>query len=529
MVLPRIEDAEDFSRAEILPLLADTPVLAEITGDIQARDSNQRVLKRTFRNGASIAFVGANSPAGFRRITARIVLFDEVDGFPLEAGTEGDQVSLGIKRAETFWNRRIVLGSTPTLKYQSRIEKAFRESDMRRFHVPCPSCGHYQVLRWENLRWDKTPDGRHLPQTAHFICERNGCVIDESSKPAMIAAGRWVAEKPFTGHAGFHIWTAYSLFPNASWPNIVTEYLAARKDPILLRTWTNTTLGQPWEEKGSARPWEELAARARQSHYQRGQVPKGALLLFCGIDCQIDRVEYLVLGVGPDHRKFVVDYGTIGKPIADADAQRHLDLLLQRTWPTSVGRQVSISLAAIDAGYETDTVLEYARRHGPARLIAVRGVAGDYAPRIAKVQRERNEKKGTVLRYAGSFFNIGVSSFKLQLYRDLERDDATAPGFVAFPNNCEDRFFQELVSESRVAVKRMGQIAWVWQKPERQPNEMLDCMVYAIAASLKHGTSWISDQGWAKLKAELETPLPKDHGKPKVYRTATAAASELAR
>ena len=141
-VMPRIEDCEDFSRTEILPMLTDTPVLAELTGDIKTRDANQRILKRQFRNGASIAFVGANSPAGFRRITARVVLFDEVDGFPLEAGFEGDQIPLGIKRTETFWNRKIVFGSTPTLKYQSRIEKAFADSDQRYYHVPCPSCGH---------------------------------------------------------------------------------------------------------------------------------------------------------------------------------------------------------------------------------------------------------------------------------------------------------------------------------------------------------------------------------------------------
>ena len=119
-------------------MLTDTPVLAELTGDIKTRDANQRILKRQFRNGARIAFVGANSPAGFRRISARVVLFDEVDGFPLEAGFEGDQVQLGIKRTETFWNRRIVLGSTPTLKYQSRIEKSFADSDQRYYRVPVP-------------------------------------------------------------------------------------------------------------------------------------------------------------------------------------------------------------------------------------------------------------------------------------------------------------------------------------------------------------------------------------------------------
>ena len=175
---------------------------------------------------------------------------------------------------------------------------------------------------------------------------------------------------------------------------------------------------------------------------------------------------------------------------------------------------MSISLAAIDAGFETDTVLEYVRRHGSARLIAVRGVAGDFTPRIAKVMRERDEKRGTVLKYRGNFFNLGVSSFKLQLYRDLEKDDSTAPGFVAFPNNCDDRFFQELVSESRVAVKRLGQVSWVWQKPERQANEMLDCAVYAIAASLKRGVNWFTDQHWQALRDEFENPMADDRPPP---------------
>jgi phage terminase large subunit GpA-like protein len=506
MVLPRVEDCEDFSRSEILPMLTDTPVLAEITGDIKSRDANQRILKRTFRNGASIAFVGANSPAGFRRISARIILLDEVDGYPLEAGFEGDQVALATKRAETFWNKKVVLGSTPLLKYQSRIEKAFAESDQRRYHVPCPQCGHFQTLRWENLHWDKTPDGKHLPETAHFVCEKSGCIIVEADKPAMIAGGRWVAEKPFNGHAGFHIWTAYSLFPNASWSNIVGEFLVAHKDPILLRTFTNTTRGEVWEERGTGRPWEELAARVRQSNYKRGTVPKGAILLFLGIDCQIDRIEWQLVGRGPEHRKYIVDYGTIGKPIAEADCQRNLDQLLDRRWANYCGRHMAISLAAIDAGFETDTVLEYCRRHGASKLIAIRGVAGDFTPRIAKVQRERNEKRGTLLKYRNNFFNIGVNTLKTGLYLDLVKDDPNAPGFIAFPSDCEDRFFQELVSESRVAVKKMGQVVWRWEKPDRQANEMLDCYVYGMAAQVKYGCAWISGERWRELETEIDTP-----------------------
>ncbi|MDP1045497.1 phage terminase large subunit family protein, partial [Klebsiella pneumoniae] len=76
-------------------------------------------------------------------------MFDEVDGYPvMGAGKEGDQIKLGIKRTESFWNRKIIMGSTPTVKGESRIEKSYANSDQRKYFVPCPHCGEYQVLEW---------------------------------------------------------------------------------------------------------------------------------------------------------------------------------------------------------------------------------------------------------------------------------------------------------------------------------------------------------------------------------------------
>ena len=35
---------------------------------------------------------------------------------------------------------------------------------------------------------------------------------------------------------------------------------------------------------------------------------------------------------------------------------------------------------------------------------------------------------------------------------------------------------------------------------------MLDATIYASAAAIKHGVNWISDHGWQRLEAELESP-----------------------
>jgi phage terminase large subunit GpA-like protein len=220
-------------------------------------------------------------------------------------------------------------------------------------------------------------------------------------------------------------------------------------------------------------------------------------------------VEFQIVARGPEHRKYVVDYGVIGKPIAEADCQRALGELLGRRWKNYCGLMMPLTLAAIDAGFETDHVLEFCRRYGANRIIAVRGVAGDFTPRLAKVQRERDSKRGTLLKYRNNFFNVGVNTLKTGLYLDLSKDDPNAPGFISFPNDCEDRYFQELVSETRVAVKKMGQITWRWEKPDRQSNEMLDTYVYAMAAQVKFGCSWVSADRWSELEAQCAgTPPP---------------------
>jgi phage terminase large subunit GpA-like protein len=512
VVLPRESDSEDFSRGEILPALLDTPALFAICGDLRSRSSEQRVAKRVFKNGSSIAFVGANTPNSFRRISARVVLFDECDAYPAEVGTEGDAVALGTKRSETFHDRRIILGSTPTIRHESRIERAFLGSDMRRFHIRCPSCGHFQTLRWSNLKWDKTPAGEHLPDTVYYECEKSGCVIVEADKPSMISAGKWIAEKPFTGVAGFHISTLYSLFPNACWSNLVREWLVACKDEVTLRTFINTTLGETFEQRGSARPWEELAARARSSDYRRGTVPKSASLLFLGCDCQFSSIEWLLAARGANNKKYVIDFGVIHWPISEADGQRALNQLLRQRWTNYCGLPMGITMAAIDAGYETSSVLEFCK--GRREIIAVRGLSGSYKPAIAKVKSEKHGKRGDVLRHPrDGYFTVGIDSIKSQLFVDLAKDDPDAAGFVAFPAGCEDRLFQELTSEHRIAVKRMGQVVFRWEKvSDRQANELLDCYVYAQAAMSRHGCTWISSERWAQLEAQCagapHTPRP---------------------
>ena len=93
--------------------------------------------------------------------------------------------------------------STPTVKGASRIEQAFLESDQRKYYVPCPKCGEFQILMWSNIRWDQDENQKHLPDTAHYVCDHCEYKIKESDKSRLLLGGEWRATDESNGIAGF--------------------------------------------------------------------------------------------------------------------------------------------------------------------------------------------------------------------------------------------------------------------------------------------------------------------------------------
>jgi hypothetical protein len=99
---------------------------------------------------------------------------------------------------------------------------------------------------------------------------------------------------------------------------------------------------------------------------------------------------------------------------------------------------LGVDFTAIDGNAWTEDVWSFARRYPSSKLIMVRGRGDDYAPRLARVQRERNEKTGLLNPYSKRFYHLGVSTLKMALYRDLQKTDPEQPGYVAFPSGLDD-------------------------------------------------------------------------------------------
>ena len=526
IVQPTIEDAQGYSKEEIAPMLRDCPALAGRVSEAKSRDSDNTILHKTFPGG-SLSLVGANSGRGFRRVSRRVVGFDEVDGYPLSAGVEGDPIKLGIRRTEYYWNRKIIAGSTPLLAGLSRIERLFLAGDQRRYYVPCTQCGHMDYLVFQReASEDGEPAGHFMhwpkghPEQAHFTCRSCGGHIDHSEKRAIIQAGEWRGHAPFTGHASFHIWAAYSYSPNATWGQLAAEFLEANTGgPDQLKTFVNTVLGETWQERGDAPEWERLYQR--REPYRVGTCPKGVLFLTAGVDVQKTRFVYEVVGWGRGKTSWSVDQGIIEGDTADVSDKGpwpSLSALLQRRYLTYTGAELPILRLAIDSGYNTQTVYNWARQKPLTQVIAVKGVdSGNVL--VSTPSPVDVSANGRKLKRGYRVWPLAVNIAKSELYGWLQLQPLTdeqraagareAPGFCHFPEHGEE-YFRQLTAEQLVKRRaRSGFVRLTWEPIPGRENHVLDCRVYARAAAAVVGLDRFQESDWSLLEQRIgHTPDP---------------------
>ena len=505
VVQPTIEDAAGYSKEEIAPMIRDTKVLTNLVSDAKTRDSNNTILQKQFPGGV-LSLVGANSARGFRRVSRRIVLFDETDGYPASAGTEGDQIKLGIARTQYFWNRKIVAGSTPTIKDFSRIERLFEQSDQRRYYVPCPHCGHMQYLRWPNMRWQDDD-----PSTASYACEECGALIPHSKKRWMVERGEWRATQPGNGrHAGFHIWAAYSYSPNAEWSNLVEEFLLSKNDPEQLKTWINTTLGECWEDEYASKVGADgLMERAANEKYEKGVPPKEVLMLSLGCDVQDDRLSMSLWGIGRNEEMYLVDRKVIYGSPARADLWKQMDEVLMDKYKNEDGVELKIDSAAIDTGgHFTQEVYQYVRERSHLGLIGIKGMGQKGKPPIGKPTKVDINFSGKALRKGVQLFPVGVDTIKTTLHNRL-KDAELGDGYIHFYPTITTDYFQELTAERQVLRYKHGYQERVWVKKSNARNEALDEMVYAYAAFCRFKQRYDRRTIWDQLEKKRNPTEPK--------------------
>ena len=459
---PTLAMGQAFSKDRLSTMIRDSEKIRNCVKNPRSRDSGNTVLSKKFAGG-NLNIVGSNSASGLASRPIRILLADEVDRYEASAGAEGDPISLATKRTTTFWNRKIYMCSTPTIKGLSRIETAFEESDKRYYHVPCPECNHKQVLKWKNVIWEE-----NKPETASYACDECGSMIDESKKQWMLKHGEWIAKEPKSHTAGFHISELYSVW--STWAEMAIAFLEAKKQPEMLKTWINTSLGESWEEQGEVVEYETLLER--RLNYDFTCIPEDVLILTAGVDTQKDRLELQLVGWGKNYEAWVCDFKIFwGDPNA-INVWTDLDAYLKKRFKTESERFIPISCCTVDSGgHHTNMVYHFTKPRQSRRIFAIKGLSQDGKP-IANRPTFVGKNKAVL-------YGVGVDTAKEAILSRLTADAETST--LHFCSDLDEEYFKQLTAEKRVTKFIRGKKTLVW-KQIRPRNEALDTLVYNFAA-----------------------------------------------
>lgn len=488
-VLPTDMLAKDICKGRFKTFIQATPAL-------RARYNAERSeIQRLYFTGMEIAFVGANSPSQLASRPVRYVFYDECDKFPLRAGSDADPFKLAGERTKSYYRRKEVEVSSPTTD-EGHIWRAFREADIRkRYYVPCPRCGAFFVMLFKNIRWPEElnalPREERLKEVAGrawLECPECRARLTDADKMRMLRAGEWRAVEYDSGadewvqaksvidrpaHIAYNISTIYS--PWKRFGDVAKEFLECKDAPERLMNFVNGWLGEPWINQ-AARARSEIVAQREQT-YERGTVPREALMLTAAVDVQKDHFWWSVRAWGEGMTSWLVDYGG-GPGICETWSQIE-DILDREYHMYGGGEAFRVYFALIDSGYRTEEVYDFCAEH-PGLTAPSKGLD-------AMSSRGIPYRVGTIdkMKYTGlKLMLIDTEFYKDMIYGRLGRETGARGSFNVF-SDTPRQYAEQLCSEHKVTEYDRKGRAKTYYKPlmEGIDNHLLDCEVYNFAAA----------------------------------------------
>ena len=514
---PNDSKAGEWSKKELKPLLRDIPYVGDKI--IKTREENN--LNYKAYPGGFIESRGGKSANNYASATAKKIRLDEYDRFPDDVDGEGDPYELAKKRTESYWNGQVMLGSTPTIKNRSKIEKRFGETDMRFRYLPCPHCGYFQILEFKNLiipqEYREGVKHWHVKDTK-LKCINCEELISHDFKKQMDKKGKWLQTRPFyccekwqnpkenrkwyyneddssdkkNGEAlciecgltaeynrsgrkkrGYHIWAGYSHQPNTTWEKVAENFVSSIGETDKMKTFKNTWLAETWEEKSVKLDTTGLLDKVED--YDK--VPSDTKILTMVVDTQDDRLEYLIKAWCNGETSYNIKHGKINGDPINRYVWDELLKVFNTPLDTEDGREVRIFKGFIDmAGHKTDNVKEFVKQNS-SKFVLLKGDSKEVKENDTRpiATLKKSSKDGSVIMWVATTKAKDIVFNRLALDRD---DD----GYIHHNKSFDEEWFKQLTAEKKIFKKnKRGFLEQTYVKT-RDRNEALDLEVYSLAA-----------------------------------------------
>jgi phage terminase large subunit GpA-like protein len=484
-VMDTILNATKYSRQRLEPMIHDNQYLNQLIQEVKPKKADTVLMKKFV--GGLLTLVGANSSSGLIFTSARDLMLDEVDSYPVTVGEFGDPVELAIRRTTEFEDRQIIMASSPGSEGASRIWPEFEATDQRYFYVPCPHCNEMQNLEFGGVDTDyglKWKNGD--PSTTYYLCSSCHKEIYNREKYWMLANGEWrktFPERLF--RPGFHINRLYSPSSTTSWDKIVEEWITARKfskqgDHERLKVFINTVLAELWTPKFDLPKEEKLLQRVEEYYTpEKPHLPGGVCFLTAFVDVQDTWLHLIVKGWGIGEENWLIEEKQFQGNPEFKPVWNELDIYLMKAYQHPLGLNLHISVIGVDTGgHHSDQVYAFVKDRlirklssgAVQKFYATKGWNTPWKP-ITDLKPRVNNKGGIPL------YMVGTDTAKEVIFNRLaiENDEKSAPGYMHVNHFATADYFEGLISETIVRDKITKQAKWV-KIPNRR-NEQLDCEV----------------------------------------------------
>lgn len=464
-VYPSDDLAERTVESKLDPMIKSCKVLA---AKYRINDSKKLALKFA---DMTVWLTGANSPADLASTNIRYLFMDEVDKFPGASKKEADPVSLAKERTKTFFNRKIFMASTPTLK-TGHIWKAKEAADVEKhYFVPCPHCGAFIELKFAQIKWpskEDVPESADRAEMATYVCQECGCVITDQDKGKMLAAGRWKPVRQKTQHpksVAFWMNTLYSPFTRFS--DIAQEFMRSKDNPELLHNFANSWLAEPWEDTKLKTNAEMVMER--QTETPEWTLPPWTKLVTGGIDVQENCLYWTIRAWGDYMTSQNISHG---QALSMGEVERIMNTEL--TMPN--GEKVMVNLALMDSGDQTEDVYEFCALNSDW-VLPCKGTTTMLSHyRLSTVNKAGSRANGMTLVL------VDGGKYKDQIAARMRKENGTGAWMVY--QGCDLDYAEQVTAEHKITERSGGKEVQRWVlKTSHADNHYLDCEVYAAAAA----------------------------------------------
>ena len=438
-IFPTATAVSDFSSARIGPAIEASPYLGQLVTSVtsEGRRGADRVgLKRVrdrflYLRGAQIDKEGR--AAQLKSVDADFVILDELDEMDSRAP------AIAEKRLGHSLLDEMLYISTPTFPNRG-IDAEYQRSDQRQWFIPCPHCGHKQVLtiahvvqEWDELKRPVMWHGRG-ENRAYCACEKCGQELDR------LAQGEWVPAHPGREFAGYHL--SKLFFGRGNLYHIVQNL--QELDETKRREAFNQDLGETFTPAGGKLTAEELDGCVREYALKRIASERPVM----GVD--IGAVHHVIIRGAPDE-----------------EGERPLRLARQVVNFEEIGQLINeykVASCVIDARPETTKVreLQASFRKGVIWL-------ADYTELADESPVKWDKERGRVLIDRTRLLDATYSRFRLQ--------QNTLP---ANGRGLRD-YYAQLQAPTRMEPDGRNRIHYV----EDGPDHYAHAENYATAASLR--------------------------------------------